>query len=132
MYVDEDKCLLKLLNQPCIIDSGTDGIWTYRKWSDGTAELWGTTQTATYNIANQYGGTYYTSTSIPVLTGIFKSIDSISVNRANGGQGTVWVSPYADYSTIINGTLNMCISNGVKWPTASLAFSIDIKGRWAE
>jgi len=125
------KVLTKLLSTRMVIESGTNGIWTYRKWSDGTAELWGTTQAATYNITNQYGGTYYTSASISVLTGIFQSIDSVSINRANGGQGTVWVSPYADYSTIINGTLSMFISNGVQWPNASLAFSIDIKGRWA-
>ena len=24
-----------------VIESGTDGVWTYRKWSDGTAECWG-------------------------------------------------------------------------------------------
>lgn len=25
-----------------IVDSGTSGIWSYRKWSDGKSECWGT------------------------------------------------------------------------------------------
>lgn len=28
-------------NLPTIVEQGTSGIWTYRKWSDGTAECWG-------------------------------------------------------------------------------------------
>ena len=33
--------LSKVLNTPLVIEQGTSGIWTYRKWSDGTAECWG-------------------------------------------------------------------------------------------
>lgn len=29
-------------NLPSIVEQGTSGIYTYRKWSDGTAECWGT------------------------------------------------------------------------------------------
>lgn len=28
-------------NLPSIVEQGTSGNWTYRKWSDGTAECWG-------------------------------------------------------------------------------------------
>lgn len=28
-------------NLPSIVEQGTSGIWTFRKWSDGTAECWG-------------------------------------------------------------------------------------------
>lgn len=31
----------ELRNKASIVESGTDGIWEYRKWSDGTAECWG-------------------------------------------------------------------------------------------
>lgn len=41
--------LAKVLNTPLVIEEGTDGIWTYRKWSDGTAECWGSdTTTGTF------------------------------------------------------------------------------------
>lgn len=32
---------LATLEDNSIVESGTSGIWTYRKWSDGTAECWG-------------------------------------------------------------------------------------------
>ena len=43
-----------ILNTPLIIESGISGIWTYRKWSDGTAELWGLT-----TITSESGQHYY-------------------------------------------------------------------------
>lgn len=35
------KLLSKILNAPIIIEQGSSGIWFYRKWSDGTAEIRG-------------------------------------------------------------------------------------------
>ena len=33
---------MKLINDMVrVVETGTSGIWTYRKWSDGTAECWG-------------------------------------------------------------------------------------------
>ena len=37
---------------------GTSGMWRYRKWSDGTAELWGVTSKLTFNIATAWGNIY--------------------------------------------------------------------------
>lgn len=55
------KCLKDI---PRIIESGTSGIWTYRKWSDGIAECWGTSS-GTANISTQwYQSTEYTSETI--------------------------------------------------------------------
>lgn len=117
-------------NADFVVETGTSGIWTYRKWNSGIAELWGTTQKANYNLTTKYGEIYYTSVTLAVESGVFTSINSISVNRANGGQGTVWCSPYSEYSSIINGTLNMYVSNGTSISNFPLSFSIDIKGRW--
>lgn len=40
-----------------IIASGTSGIWTYRKWSDGTAECWGSLRNSG-EISEQWGSDY--------------------------------------------------------------------------
>ena len=49
-----------LANQPTgIIESGTDGIWTWRKWADGTAECWGVTAFENYACTTAYGSLYY-------------------------------------------------------------------------
>ena len=39
-----------------IVEQGTDGIWTYRKWNSGIAECWGTTPVAstTYSANGGY------------------------------------------------------------------------------
>lgn len=34
------KLLGKILTCPLVVESGTSGAWTYRKWSDGVAECW--------------------------------------------------------------------------------------------
>ncbi len=43
---------------PYISESGTDGIWTYRKWSDGTAECWGRASVSltSYTTVNSFSG----------------------------------------------------------------------------
>lgn len=48
----------KARNIPSIVEQGTSGIWTYRKWSDGTAECWGKDAGGTYT-ATAWGSWYY-------------------------------------------------------------------------
>ena len=44
---------------PSIVAQGTEGGWTYRKWSDGTAECWG--RWAHHFGAFSANGTFYES-----------------------------------------------------------------------
>lgn len=64
-----------------VVEEGTDGIWTYRKWNSGIAECWGrvTVASRTYT-AN---GGYYNVTGAPP-TGLFVS-GSNPVLSATGG-----------------------------------------------
>jgi hypothetical protein len=45
----------------CVIEQGTSGIWTYRKWASGIAECWGVQTGLTANLTTQWGssGFYY-------------------------------------------------------------------------
>ena len=52
------ELLAKMLNSPFIVEEGTSGIWTYRKWSDGTAECWGKITKSGHNINRQWGSWY--------------------------------------------------------------------------
>lgn len=56
--LDIKKLLAKILNAPFVIEEGTSGIWTYRKWSDGTAECWGIVSKTGHNINRAWGGWY--------------------------------------------------------------------------
>lgn len=67
-YVDTDGCLYsgssKVLTSDditdYIVEQGTSGIWTYRKWNSGVAECWGVELKSTA-ISSSWGGLYYSS-----------------------------------------------------------------------
>lgn len=42
-----------------IVEQGTSGIWTYRKWNSGIAECWGVSALRTVSSWTQWGGIYY-------------------------------------------------------------------------
>lgn len=43
---------------PYIVASGTYDFWAWRAWSDGTAECWGKTSTATFDCTHEWFGNY--------------------------------------------------------------------------
>ena len=57
-----------------IVEQGTSGIWTYRKWNSGIAECWGT---VSWSITSwsAWGSTYYStySSQVDYPTGLFTS-----------------------------------------------------------
>ena len=114
-----------------VVEQSTSGNFTYRKWKSGLAELWGTTTSANYNMTTSYGGTYYGTATVTIPTGIFTSVTAVSVNRANGGQGTVWTSPYGSYANVVSsGQITMYISNGTSYSNAPLSWSVMVYGKW--
>lgn len=96
------EVLARILNTPLVIESGTSGIWTYRKWSNGIAECWGTVSW-TITSWTAWGGWYYSNASpntnfpanlfiaAPVLTAIGRT--------SNGDVGTYWRSATAISAT---------------------------------
>lgn len=60
--------------QDYVVEHGTDGIWTYRKWASGIAECWGKYNWTSVNITNTWGS-MYTGTPSPATidfpTGLF-------------------------------------------------------------
>ena len=70
------KCLKDI---PHIIESGASGIWTYRKWSDGTAECWGS-KWVTKQGFTQNGALYYTGyIEVPLPTNVFTTIGTVNL-----------------------------------------------------
>lgn len=47
-----------------IVEQGTKGIWTYRKWSSGVAECWGTTTQKSLTLSATWGNLYTNNTSL--------------------------------------------------------------------
>ncbi len=51
-----------------VVEHGTSGIWTYRKWASGIAECWGTSDVVTVTSWVQWGGMYTAPNAIPSYT----------------------------------------------------------------
>lgn len=107
-----------------VIEQGTSDIWTYRKWSSGIAECWGTWAGTLTHYGTQFGGyAFYTSVAFP--SGLFISAPLITYS------GTV------DNSFCLTGTvLNLskdstnCYAISGSSGTQSVNFNISCKGRW--
>lgn len=109
-------------------ETDTDGIWTIRKWADGTAECWGT-HTGTYNLTQSYGGAYYASeVSVNFPSSFFTGEPTVTVARqGRQGQGLISISPYsvtASKVTMFIFNIGMALSN------EPLGISIHAIGRW--
>ena len=83
--LDMKKALTKLMQAPIVVETGTSGNWTYRKWSNGTAECWGLfTLTATLTaFAGVYRGL---AQEISYPSGLFPKdapITSVTLGRGN-------------------------------------------------
>lgn len=70
---------VKKLEKAYITDIGTSGIWTYRKWSNGIKECWGTYSTQSYAVTSEAipgsSGFVYGSTGVSAAypSGMFTS-----------------------------------------------------------
>lgn len=98
---------------------GTDGIWTYEKWSNGLAVCWGVTEEITVN------GVAELEQAMP--SGLFiEAPDYASVGV------------YASLGSFLS-TINDVSASAIKWHVAEYAaeaseravrFMIEVKGKW--
>lgn len=106
-----------------IVEQGTSGIWTYRKWNSGIAECWTTSTLNTTGTfwANVMGGHgFYVNYNFP--SGLFSSNPAITGNGRTGtGGGFVFCSgSRTDVTAYVIG--NQDVSN--------LTLEIFAKGKW--
>ena len=124
MKLDLKELIAKLINTPMVVESGTSGIWTYRKWSDGTSECWGiwSGTLSYYYSANGFGG--YNSGSIPFPSGVFNASPTVTADGAIGNGFYVGSIPTAT-STYVS-----VIAMGTALGTVSCMFHIHAMGKW--
>lgn len=73
--------VLAQLNLPdtFVTETGTDGIWEWREWNDGTIEAFVTTIAAVVNCTTAYGALYGAQTTISFPTSLFASISELQI-----------------------------------------------------
>lgn len=108
--------------------TGTSGIWTYRKWSDGTAECWGRTAAKSYAVTSAYvNGWYANLDRVTFPTGLFVNAPIVNATRGETGGATALLFPslHTIDSTGFGGYIGS-ISSG----TYTLTLSVMATGRW--
>ena len=72
------------VKQNHLVEQGTDGIWTYRKWSDGTAECWGIYVNESVSIKTAWGSLYESNGyTVALPEGLFLEAPQLSVTSVS-------------------------------------------------
>ena len=115
--------------QPYLVESGTSGIWNYRKWSDGTAECWGTsTASVAIQTAQQY--TYVSDcATVDFPSGLFGAIDYVNVIASVASDVSIFHCIPQDWKITISHLVFRFASN-VSWPQNNWHYFARVIGRW--
>lgn len=111
-----------------VVEQGTDGIWTYRKWSSGRAECWGEQLFSNQAVDTAWGNAYYAdlgTISFPFefksrpMGNIFAMSTSArvwaieSTNRSKSATGSIYAVAPASYPSIASITVYLYVAG--KW-----------------
>lgn len=107
-----------------VVEKGTSGIWTYRKWNSGIAECWGV-QDATATSVTQFGNIYYFNTEVKFPANLFTGGLNIQATVVSDNGGMYWACPY-NYSTSQSALRIVSADNEAR--TSSVWYSV--KGKW--
>lgn len=109
-----------------IVEQGTSGIWTYRKWSDGTAECWGKQNYGSMQLTWQYGYLYYRDASEVTYPFAFTEVPQVQVTRTYPSTGGLIIPiPAAQSTTAISFYIASSTST-----TSDVAVAIYAFGKW--
>lgn len=109
-----------------IVEQGTSGIWTYRKWSSGIAECWGSHKEASLNCGENNGGGFYYSKSVtvPFPSGLFSDSPLVVLD---GGSYT-YVNFVRNFGSDKNQAIFLAV--GLLNTVADVHARIYAKGKW--
>lgn len=116
-------CLKLGLVPDCVVETGTSGIWDYRKWASGTAECWARYSAILKNYSsNALGHAYYASVDFPSGLFVAGAVVNWSSQAGNG-----W-----SYNSGTRSGLNSVMMYGTSNIQASAAWTswMHAIGRW--
>jgi hypothetical protein len=121
-----------------VIEQGTSGIWTYRKWSDGTAECWGSIGVeATFPTSANWGGLFTSgaiaASNVAYPTNLFIEIPVISASLLVRSTGGILMAPGGSSGSAASKTRTGVyeIARGAATSgTQYYTINYDVKGKW--
>jgi hypothetical protein len=138
IYGEWFEILTTSITQDYIVEQGTSGIWTYRKWNSGIAECWGSYEQSNVEIKHGWGTSYNNNSyplyysdswSVALPTNLF--VDTPNFNVSVFGSGatsgvmleTHSLGSYAESPA-------MCVLRPTTATIDKINTSISAKGRW--
>lgn len=124
-YLKLKQFLSKLINTPLIIEENSEDAWTWRKWSDGTVEVWGT---VSFTVAGAVwvSPIYYYDLTVNFPSNLFSSAPTYVM--ATSVESQWWVG--STYSRTTTGCKLRILRINANSTAGIVAFHIT--GRWAE
>lgn len=111
-----------------VVDTGTSGIWSYRKWNSGIAECWLTAgyMTSAVPATMTANGQLYESNTMTVAlpSGLFSATPNVTIDTQQGGGMWFKCTGETSNTTVV---YEMLRTNNTK---AAAKLSIQCKGRW--
>lgn len=122
----DDIASANLYASDYIVEQGTSGIWTYRKWNSGIAECWGEYDKSVTGVSMTapFSGYNFDLGTIPFPTGLFNAKPVCTVSGRKNGNYTC-VSYSNPSSTGISVEFQSSVSG-----TATCEAHIHAKGKW--
>lgn len=116
-----------------VVEVGTSGIWTYRKWASGIAECWGnhvcTGVTCTSEWGSSFVSGYFALSNYPFE---FIEVPTQTISLAGSSSPTYEIRcPYGDMSVTTTSAGSISFVRATESTTSSTAtVSIQVIGRW--
>lgn len=120
---------LNLIND-YVVETGTSGIWTYRKWNSGIAECWGRWTGTLTHYVGPYGTNFYGYTTGKInLPFTFSGLPSSFTYNGNiGDTFTMPAQGKLSMSTSYVTCYFIVTGNGSK----SVSAELSVKGLWKQ
>lgn len=123
------KSLIPTAPADYIVEQGTSGIWTYRKWNSGIAECWGLTtrtEATTTKAGNVYQGT---ANSAAYPSGLFIAEPYCMTSISNANQAYLTWLTYGRNGSSTQ-TVVWYVASPVSRASVSVSVAIHSVGRW--
>lgn len=118
-----------------IVETGTTGIWTWRKWSSGIAECWGASE-YTVNMTTVWTNPIYYYNSVlqeALPSGLFVSADECQYSASPGaGQSGAdcWAGIASQYPLTTTNTCGLYLLRIGSASNKKIKINWSVKGRW--
>ena len=113
-----------------VVEQGTSGIWTYRKWNSGIAECWGTRTITGVKVDQAWEGLYYAATPDPVSYPFTFTATPNEVATMGSNNMSVWMANSSINTTASTGKYFVMRPTSASTTTYTVTIYYQVVGRW--